>query len=50
MLEEAYRDDSWIEKVGRVENPFGRGDAGARIAETIATVTRSGSGPRRSHA
>ena len=41
MLEEAYRDDSWIEKVARVENPFGRGDAGARIAEILAHVVCS---------
>jgi UDP-N-acetylglucosamine 2-epimerase (non-hydrolysing) len=38
MLEDAYRDDSWIDKVGRVENPFGRGDAGLRIRDAIAKV------------
>jgi UDP-N-acetylglucosamine 2-epimerase (non-hydrolysing) len=40
MLEEAYRDEAWIDKVGRVENPFGRGDAGLRIAEILARVLR----------
>jgi UDP-N-acetylglucosamine 2-epimerase (non-hydrolysing) len=36
MLEEAYAGASWVEKAASVENPFGRGDAGPRIAEIIA--------------
>jgi UDP-N-acetylglucosamine 2-epimerase (non-hydrolysing) len=36
MLEEAYRPDSWTERVGKIENPFGRGDSGQRIAQAIA--------------
>jgi UDP-N-acetylglucosamine 2-epimerase (non-hydrolysing) len=36
MLEEAYRTGSWTESVGKIENPFGRGDSGQCIAEVIA--------------
>jgi UDP-N-acetylglucosamine 2-epimerase (non-hydrolysing) len=32
MLEEAAQPGSWAESAGRVENPFGRGDAGEKIA------------------
>ncbi len=37
MLEEACREDSWINQVTQMENPFGRGDAGERIVNFIAT-------------
>jgi UDP-N-acetylglucosamine 2-epimerase len=36
MLEEALRDSSWADHARDAENPFGRGDAGARIAEALA--------------
>jgi UDP-N-acetylglucosamine 2-epimerase len=35
MLTETYADDAWIRRVREVENPFGRGDAGRRIADAI---------------
>jgi UDP-N-acetylglucosamine 2-epimerase (non-hydrolysing) len=38
MLEEAYAEDSWASEVGKIENPFGRGDSGKRIAEIIAEL------------
>lgn len=38
MLEEAYLDGSWASRVGRIENPFGNGSSGARIAELIAEL------------
>jgi UDP-N-acetylglucosamine 2-epimerase (non-hydrolysing) len=31
MLEEAYRDNSWIDSVRKVPNPFGNGDSAERI-------------------
>jgi UDP-N-acetylglucosamine 2-epimerase (non-hydrolysing) len=37
MLAEVYADDAWIGRVREIENPFGRGDAGARIADAIDT-------------
>jgi UDP-N-acetylglucosamine 2-epimerase (non-hydrolysing) len=37
MLAEAYEDDAWIRGVREIENPFGRGDAGRRIADAIDT-------------
>jgi UDP-N-acetylglucosamine 2-epimerase (non-hydrolysing) len=36
LLEEAAQPGSWAENVSRVENPFGRGDAGQQIAAVIA--------------
>lgn len=36
MLEEAYSDAAWIRGVRNVENPFGQGDSGERIATKIA--------------
>lgn len=36
MLEEAYACGSWVERVGKIENPFGRGDSGQCIAQVIA--------------
>src|SRR5437773_5413474 len=38
MLEEAYRDGSWIRNVGQGANPFGQGDSGKRIAQIIARL------------
>jgi UDP-N-acetylglucosamine 2-epimerase (non-hydrolysing) len=38
MLEEAYRPGSWVESVDKVRNPFGTGDSGERIAQSIARV------------
>ncbi len=35
MLAETYADDAWIRRVREVENPFGWGDAGRRIADAI---------------
>jgi UDP-N-acetylglucosamine 2-epimerase (non-hydrolysing) len=35
MLDEAYRDDSWVNNVAEIENPFGAGDSGKRIADSI---------------
>ena len=36
MLEEAYAPDSWASRATKLTNPFGRGDAGARIVDVIA--------------
>jgi UDP-N-acetylglucosamine 2-epimerase (non-hydrolysing) len=38
MLEEAWSPGSWAERASEVENPFGRGDAGSRIAQAIARI------------
>lgn len=38
MLEEVARGASWADEVHKVENPFGRGDAGLRIAQNIAAL------------
>jgi UDP-N-acetylglucosamine 2-epimerase (non-hydrolysing) len=35
LLEEAWAPDSWAANASRVENPFGRGDAGERIAALL---------------
>lgn len=35
MLEEAYGRGSWADRVGTIENPFGRGDSGEQIARII---------------
>jgi UDP-N-acetylglucosamine 2-epimerase (non-hydrolysing) len=37
MLEEAYRAGSWVEAVAKVQNPFGLGDSGTRIANGLAS-------------
>jgi UDP-N-acetylglucosamine 2-epimerase (non-hydrolysing) len=42
LLEEARRPDSWANLTRPVENPFGRGDSGARIAAVIADLLRRG--------
>jgi hypothetical protein len=38
MLEEAYCGGSWAERVQSVENPFGNGDSGIRIAAIIENL------------
>lgn len=38
MLEEALLDDAWFETARTVESPFGKGDAGERIAAAIADL------------
>jgi UDP-N-acetylglucosamine 2-epimerase (non-hydrolysing) len=38
MLDEVYRDGAWAERVRSTENPFGKGDAGKRIANIIAAL------------
>jgi UDP-N-acetylglucosamine 2-epimerase (non-hydrolysing) len=38
MLEEIYREGTWIEQVKGIENPFGRGDAGERIVQVIGSL------------
>jgi UDP-N-acetylglucosamine 2-epimerase (non-hydrolysing) len=35
MLEEVYRDPHWIEEIGKIDNPFGRGDSGQRIVDHL---------------
>jgi UDP-N-acetylglucosamine 2-epimerase (non-hydrolysing) len=35
LLEQAYRPNSWVRRVGRVANPFGDGQAGRRIVGLI---------------
>jgi UDP-N-acetylglucosamine 2-epimerase len=38
MLEEVYQDGTWLEAVGRIDNPFGRGDSGKQIVQIILKV------------
>lgn len=38
LLEEVYNDGAWTEYVRSSENPFGKGDAGQRIANIIADL------------
>ncbi|MBM4259298.1 MAG: UDP-N-acetylglucosamine 2-epimerase (non-hydrolyzing) [Deltaproteobacteria bacterium] len=38
MLEEVYQDSSWMAALQTCENPFGRGDSGHRIVQTIAEL------------
>lgn len=38
MLDEAYEPGSWAEGVHEIENPFGRGDSGRRIARVVAEL------------
>lgn len=42
LLEEAYREDSWANRIGEVSNPFGDGRSGQRISETILKVLGAG--------
>ncbi len=45
LLEEAAASDSWVASMKRIENPFGRGDSGQRIAEIIAGRLTGGRRP-----
>jgi UDP-N-acetylglucosamine 2-epimerase (non-hydrolysing) len=38
MLEEAYADKSWADRVKEIDNPFGAGDSGTRIANVICDL------------
>jgi len=38
MLEDVYTDGAWLKRVAATPNPFGRGDAGTRIADAIARL------------
>lgn len=38
LLEEVYAEESWLQHVRRVANPFGDGDSGKRIVRAIETV------------
>jgi UDP-N-acetylglucosamine 2-epimerase (non-hydrolysing) len=38
LLDEVYQDPSWIEAVGKIDNPFGRGDSGQRIVENLVRL------------
>jgi UDP-N-acetylglucosamine 2-epimerase (non-hydrolysing) len=38
LLEESCEEGSWVDRVTQVENPFGHGDSGKRIAEIIADL------------
>jgi UDP-N-acetylglucosamine 2-epimerase (non-hydrolysing) len=42
LLDEAYRDGSWIQQVRAVRNPFGEGDSGERIANAIEHILWKG--------
>jgi UDP-N-acetylglucosamine 2-epimerase (non-hydrolysing) len=38
MLEEIYRDPDWLVEVAKIDNPFGRGDSGQRIADHLSRL------------
>ena len=38
LLQETAQPGSWVDQLETVENPFGRGDAGPRIADAIAKI------------
>jgi UDP-N-acetylglucosamine 2-epimerase (non-hydrolysing) len=38
LLEEAYEKGSWVESVGKIENPFGDGHSGEHIASVVARL------------
>jgi UDP-N-acetylglucosamine 2-epimerase (non-hydrolysing) len=38
MLEEAYREDSWVNHVSNVRNPFGSGDSGEQIVGHVTEL------------
>jgi UDP-N-acetylglucosamine 2-epimerase (non-hydrolysing) len=40
MLEEAATRLAWVERARTGENPFGRGDAGPRIADALLALSR----------
>jgi UDP-N-acetylglucosamine 2-epimerase (non-hydrolysing) len=44
MLEDANTAGSWADRVGKLNNPFGDGDAGARIAHVISQYLDAPSG------
>jgi UDP-N-acetylglucosamine 2-epimerase (non-hydrolysing) len=41
-LEACHADPSWLKSVAAIENPFGRGDAGPRIAQGLACFLAEG--------
>jgi UDP-N-acetylglucosamine 2-epimerase (non-hydrolysing) len=43
LLEENYKDESWISSVSQIENPFGDGRAAPRIVEILAKAFSAGS-------
>lgn len=45
MLRDLHADDSWIRGVREIANPFGEGDAGARIADAIETFLGTSASP-----
>jgi UDP-N-acetylglucosamine 2-epimerase (non-hydrolysing) len=45
MLEESYRKGSWVEKVRKARNPFGRGDAAQLIVAAIDEIRGGNFGP-----
>lgn len=51
ILEDVYREGTWIEKVKRIDNPFGHGDAGEQIVNIIGSFlgcqTRSRHSPHK---
>jgi UDP-N-acetylglucosamine 2-epimerase (non-hydrolysing) len=38
MLQEAYREDSWVNSINQVSNPFGRGDSAKRIVLHVESL------------
>jgi UDP-N-acetylglucosamine 2-epimerase (non-hydrolysing) len=38
MLEEAYQKDSWVNRVSKVQNPFGSGDSGEQIVGHVSSL------------
>ena len=40
MLEEAYREGSWINSVHKVSNPFGKGDSAERIVQCVVELVQ----------
>jgi UDP-N-acetylglucosamine 2-epimerase (non-hydrolysing) len=38
LLEEAYREESWANRISEVSNPFGDGSSGRRICETLLAL------------
>ncbi len=40
LLEEAHGDEAWFREIAGVENPFGTGDSGERIARAIETFLK----------
>ncbi len=39
-LAELHDDDVWIRRVREIPNPFGRGDAGVRIADALESFSK----------